>query len=119
MTIIGRSFGSGRFTTVTVAGVNCSITDSRPTRLECLVPPGVAVDAPVIVTVAGQTSNPLVARFSYDPPSFTGVIPEVLDARVGGTIQVIGGSNFGGTDEVSQVCTAAPCRGMRSTRTDF
>lgn len=65
-------------------------------HLFCLAPPGIGVDIPVVVSVAGRVSPVTNAsRFSYDPPAIDYFTPSNPDALVSGARLGITGRNFG------------------------
>ena len=100
LTLTGSSFGTGAYTVVVVGDAVCPIQAMSETEIQCTVAPGLGRAVGVNVTVAGQQSN--VLTFSFDAPSFVGVSPMILDALVGGGVNLYGGLNFGGNDEASQ-----------------
>jgi hypothetical protein len=100
LTVTGSGFGTGNYTAVTVAGRGCRVLSSTTTVIRCVVPAGVGRLVQVQVVVARQSSNTL--SFAYDPPQFVGITPTVMDALLGGTVNLYGGVNFGGNDEQSK-----------------
>ncbi|MDQ3265660.1 MAG: IPT/TIG domain-containing protein [Myxococcota bacterium] len=65
LTIRGESFGSGG-AAASVGGAPCSVIGQTQTSVECLAPAGTAYgDAPVSVTVGGQSSPPTSGLFEY------------------------------------------------------
>ncbi len=94
LTIDGANFGAmGIFdATVTVGGVSCPVTSATHTTIVCTAPPGVGVDLPVIVTLAGQSSAP--ALFDHLPPAITSIAPD-NGPMAGGVVLTLTGTNFG------------------------
>jgi MYXO-CTERM domain-containing protein len=91
LTIDGANFGVFG-ATVTIDGVACPVTSSSHTTIVCTAPPGVGLDLPVVVTVAGQSSAP--AFFDHLAPAITSLVPD-HGPMAGGTTLTVNGSNFG------------------------
>ncbi|QDK77941.1 T9SS type A sorting domain-containing protein [Spirosoma sp. KCTC 42546] len=91
MTLMGTSLGTSG--TVTIGGVAAPLTSWSHTQIQCLIPAGVGVNLPVIVTRAdGQVSSPLL--FSYGAPVISNITP-ASGLTTGGTSLMLMGSNFG------------------------
>lgn len=96
ITIPGDSFGDSG--TITVGGKPCIPTQSgyTDTQIVCVLPEGVGVDQPVVVTVDGQQSN--VAPLDYAAPRIDAI--DIAGGGQGGSTQggyvvTLTGANFG------------------------
>ncbi len=71
--VTGTSFGVSGF--VTIGGISCLSSGGvvNNVQITCAVPAGNGLNNPLVVTVAGQTSNTFV--FNYKPPSISSISP--------------------------------------------
>lgn len=104
LTLTGLNFGTTQGS-VTVGGVNCPLTSQQHSQLQCLLPPGVGTNVPIVVTVAGQPSNTFLG-FSYLPPVVQSFSPANASTAGGGTL-VLTGQNFGPSATVT--LAGVPC----------
>jgi hypothetical protein len=99
ITLTGQNFGSAQGS-VTVGGADCPVQTQEDARVTCTVPPGAGAEASVVVSVAGQPSEP--AAFGYLPPSVDGISPSHGPAAGGFTITITG-DNFGAARSKARV----------------
>jgi large repetitive protein len=90
ITLQGSNFGLSR--TVTVGGVNASVTSGTHTQIVATLPAGDGLSRNVLVNVDSAISN--AVPFDYDPPSITSVSP-TTGSTSGGTVITLTGNNFG------------------------
>lgn len=76
--LVGQSFGRSS-AVVTINGKSCSNANATDYVIVCTMPQGVGSQAPVVVTVAGRSSNAI--NFAYDPPIVATVQPSTPDAN--------------------------------------
>jgi len=98
LTVTGVSFGPPNATlTLTLGGVPCTVISHTHNVTLCSVASGMGDRLAMAISVGGQSSivSPSTARFSYDDPVVTTVMPNVPNA-LGGERLVIQGYNFGG-----------------------
>lgn len=122
LTLTGTNFGTA--SSVSIGGRSCPITSQGHTALQCNLPPGLGADTPVVVSAAGQASNPL--SFAYPNPTLAGLSP-ANGPTDGGIPLTLAGTNFGSAStvsvggqpcpvtnqaETSVVCTLPPGQGI-------
>ncbi|MEI6076892.1 MAG: IPT/TIG domain-containing protein, partial [Verrucomicrobiota bacterium] len=95
-TLQGINFGTSG--TVTIGGVQASVIAWSQTTIQCRLPAGQGMNQPVIVTVAGQSSAPVL--FNYDSPFVFNLYPST-GPTVGGITNTLQGINFGNSGTVT------------------
>lgn len=104
----GNNFGSqfASQTTVTVGGKACPLTGIlTPSSIQCMLPAGVGVGLPVVVTHWTKPSAAL--PFTYEPPTIT-TIGKLTAPTLGGTDLIISGVNFGDNLSLIAVTRTGP-----------
>jgi hypothetical protein len=95
LTLAGTSFGTSG--TVTVGGVDATVTSWSHTRVLATTPRGVGVNVPVVLTRAQESVQ---ASFTYQAPVISGLSPSGA-STVGGTLLTVSGVNFGTSGTVT------------------
>ena len=95
VTLTGQNFGL--VPAVTLGGTNCPLNGNSHTQISFYTPQGQGTGLPVIVAVAGQTSN--AVPFSYDAPVINNIEPSIGPTG-GGTTVFLTGINFGASGTI-------------------
>lgn len=104
LTLTGSNFGiSGA--QVTVDGASCAVQSQSHGQITCSSPAGSGTNRPVIVTVAGQSSN--TGLFTYAAPSLSQLQPST-GPTAGGFTLTLTGQNFGSSGQVDFGSTPCP-----------
>jgi hypothetical protein len=96
ITITGSNFGQAGAATVAINGRDCVVLTQNHNTINCQAPGGEPGDAPMVVTVMGQVSNPFIELYTGDvnPPKILDNTP-LTGPTAGGTMVTITGQNFG------------------------
>jgi IPT/TIG domain/Tyrosine-protein kinase ephrin type A/B receptor-like len=95
--LFGSNFGTSAGA-VTVGGVSCTVTFQNHTAVQCTATEGQGINAPIIFSVGGQTSNTVYRN--YTRPTLSAISP--ANGPTGGSVQLtIDGFNLGTSGTVT------------------